>query len=106
MISGSLSSQRTAAAQIAPTELPVLTIPASPSECIPLCSNFSPCSIEAEERLRDMFVRPMNEKMDRLWGALLMPLSPDCIIHAQQQPNFISSPITELKQKRSALLFD
>ena len=98
MISESLSPRRTAGARIAPTELPVVIIPA--------CA--SACSIEAEA---NMFVRPMIKKIDRLWDAILMPLSPDCIIHAQQQAKFIrspitESPITELKQKRLALLFD
>ncbi len=102
MISGSLSPRKTAAAQIAPTELPVVI--ASASECNPVCSEFSPCSMKTDERLRDMFVRPMNKKMGRLWDAILMPLSPECFM--LQQPDCICSPLTELKKKKRALLFD
>ena len=104
MISDSMSPQRMAEARItpteSPTELPVVIIPACASAC---------SSIEAEA---NMFVRPMNEKMDRLFDAISMPLSPDCWkIHARQQAKCIrskttKSPITELQQKRLALLFD
>ena len=114
MISGSLRLRKTAAAQIAPTELPVLIIPAP--ECVPLCSKFSPCSMVEEERMRDMFVRPKNEKMDRQRFSISMPSSPEVLMHLALQSNFIGSnfigskitesPITAVKLKRMALLFD
>ena len=106
MISGSLRPRKTAAAQIAPTELP-----ASASECIPLCRKVSPCSMQAEERMRNMFVRPMHQQMAWPWNNIVMPSSPEALIYMQQHGNFIDSkntesPITAVKQKRRALLFD
>ena len=105
MASVSLSPLRTAApAQIAPLQLPV-----EPGTVVePETVGAETVEAEIDEWRHNIFVRPMNKKMERIWHAWYRPSSPDRIITALefcQQSELICSPIAERERKRMALNF-